>query len=122
MLGMKPKPPPKYRILHIFATNMPNTLDPAMLRPGRVDRQYKVGYPQKQAVAGRRSTTTWPRSSTTHVREIDKLATITPYFSGASIKDIVNEGLVIAISDQRDTGQLHRRRRGQAAEAARPAR
>ncbi len=53
LLGMKPKPPPKYRILHIFATNMPNTLDPAMLRPGRVDRQYKVGYPQKD---GRRAT------------------------------------------------------------------
>jgi cell division protease FtsH len=38
VLGMKPKPPPKYRILHIFATNMPEALDPAMLRPCRVDR------------------------------------------------------------------------------------
>src|SRR5206468_9181587 len=41
-LGMKPKPPLKYRILHIFATNMPSALDAAMLRPGRVDRQFKV--------------------------------------------------------------------------------
>ena len=53
LLGMKPKPPPKYRILHIFATNMPNVLDPAMMRPGRVDRSYKVGYPQKD---GRKAT------------------------------------------------------------------
>ena len=45
MLGMKPKPPPKYRILHIFATNMPQSLDQAMLRPGRIDRIYKVGLP-----------------------------------------------------------------------------
>jgi len=103
MLGMKPKPPPKYRILHIFATNMPNTLDPAMLRPGRVDRQYKVGYPQKD---GRKSTFDYYLAKVTNditLEEVDKLATITPYFSGASIKDIVNEGLVIAIRDERDT-------------------
>jgi cell division protease FtsH len=103
LLGMKPKPPPKYRILHIFATNMPNTLDPAMLRPGRVDRQYKVGYPQKD---GRKSTFEYYLAKVQHdvtPEEVDKLATITPYFSGASIKDIVNEGLVIAIRDDRDT-------------------
>lgn len=103
LLGMRPKPPPKYRILHIFATNMPNTLDPAMLRPGRVDRQYKVGYPQKD---GRRATFDYYLAKVKNQidgEELDKLATITPYFSGASIKDIVNEGLVIAIRDDRDT-------------------
>ncbi|HET6713209.1 MAG TPA: AAA family ATPase [Actinomycetota bacterium] len=103
LLGMKPKPPPKYRILHIFATNMPNVLDPAMMRPGRVDRQYKVGYPQKD---GRRATFEYYLAKVKNdlsSEEIDKLATITPYFSGASIKDIVNEGLVIAIRDDRDT-------------------
>jgi len=103
LLGMKPKPPPKYRILHIFATNMPNTLDPAMLRPGRVDRQYKVGYPQKD---GRKATFEYYLATVKNditPDEIDKLGTITPYFSGASIKDIVNEGLVIAIRDDRDT-------------------
>lgn len=102
MLGMKPKPPPKYRILHIFATNMPEALDPAMLRPGRIDRQYKVGYPQKD---GRRATFDYYLAKVKHSlssEEIDKLSTITPYFSGASIKDIVNEGLVIAIRDGRD--------------------
>jgi ATP-dependent Zn protease len=102
MLGMKAKPPPKYRILHIFATNMPEALDPAMLRPGRIDRQYKVGYPQKD---GRRATFDYYLAKVKHsltADEIDKLSTITPYFSGASIKDIVNEGLVIAIRDGRD--------------------
>jgi ATP-dependent Zn protease len=103
ILGMKPKPPPKYRILHIFATNMPESLDPAMLRPGRVDRQYKVGYPQKD---GRRATFEYYLAkvkNTLTPEEVDRLSTITPYFSGASIKDIVNEGLVIAIRDGRDT-------------------
>ena len=102
MLGMKPTPPPKYRILHIFATNMPDTLDPAMLRPGRIDRQYKVGYPHKE---GRRSTFEYYLAKVKHeltLEQIDNLATISPYFSGAAIKDIVNEGLVIAIRDGRE--------------------
>jgi ATP-dependent Zn protease len=102
-LGMRPKPPPKYRILHIFATNMPDTLDPAMRRPGRIDREYKVGYPQKE---GRRDTFEKylgkVRNELT-LDQIDELATITPYFSGAMIEFIVNEALVIAIRDGRDT-------------------
>ena len=44
---MRPKPPPKYRILVMMATNMPEALDEALLRPGRIDRIYKVGYPTK---------------------------------------------------------------------------
>ena len=48
MLGFRPKPAPKYRILTIMATNMPNALDEAMLRPGRIDRIYKMGYPSKE--------------------------------------------------------------------------
>ena len=48
LLGMRPKPPPKYRILVMMATNMPESLDEALLRPGRIDRIYKVGYPSKE--------------------------------------------------------------------------
>ena len=47
VFGMRPKPPPKYRILVMMATNMPTALDEALLRPGRIDRIYKVGYPSK---------------------------------------------------------------------------
>ena len=103
ILGMRPKPPPKYRILHIFATNMPQSLDPAMLRPGRIDRIYKVGYPSKE---GRKATFEKYLGEKKHEltpEEIDKLATITPYATGASIKDIVNEALAIAIRDGRET-------------------
>jgi cell division protease FtsH len=103
LLGMKIKPPFKYRILHIFATNMPSALDQAMLRPGRIDRQYKVGYPTKD---GRRATFEYYLGKVRHDltdEEIDKLATITPYGTGASIKDIVNEGLVVAIRDGRES-------------------
>lgn len=102
LLGMKPKPPPKYRILHIFATNMPQALDEAMLRPGRIDRIYKVGYPSKE---GRKATYDYYFDKVQNdltAADIDKLATMTPYATGASIQDMVNEALVIAIRDGRE--------------------
>jgi cell division protease FtsH len=101
-IGLRPKPPPKYRILHMFATNMPQALDEAMLRPGRIDRIYTVGYPSK---AGRMRTYEGYLAKVPHeltVAEIDRLATITPYATGASIKDIVNEALINAIRAGRE--------------------
>ncbi|MER3453157.1 MAG: ATPase, partial [Acidimicrobiia bacterium] len=102
-LGMRPKPPPKYRILVMMATNMPQALDEALLRPGRIDRIYKVGYPSK---AGRIRTYEGYLAKVSHTltaADIDKLATITPYATGATIKDLVNEALIVAIRDGRDT-------------------
>jgi cell division protease FtsH len=102
LLGMRPKPPPKYRILTIFATNLPQALDEALLRPGRIDRIYKVGYPSK---AGRIRTYEGYFAKVKHTltpEDIDRLATITPYFSGAMIKDLVNEALINAIREGRD--------------------
>src|ERR1044072_5628537 len=103
LLGMRPKPPPKYRILIMMATNMPQALDEALLRPGRIDRIYKVGYPSK---AGRVRTYEGYLAKVSHALtpdQIDKLATITPYATGATIKDLVNEALIIAIRDGRET-------------------
>jgi cell division protease FtsH len=99
LLGMKPKPPPKYRILVMMATNMPESLDEALLRPGRIDRIYRVGYPSK---AGRIRTYEGYLKKVRHeltAEQIDKLATITPYATGATIKDLVNEALIIAIRE-----------------------
>jgi cell division protease FtsH len=101
-LGMRPKPPPHYRILVMMATNLPSALDPALLRPGRIDRIYRVGYPSK---AGRIRTYEGYLNKVSHElseEQIDKLATITPYATGATIKDTVNEALIIAIRDGRD--------------------
>jgi len=102
VLGMRPKPPPKYRILHIFATNRPDVLDEAMLRPGRIDRIYKVGYPSKE---GRKETYDYYLAKVKHVLtpgDVEKLAVMTPYATGAGIQDMVNEALVIAVRDGRD--------------------
>ncbi|MDP4508166.1 AAA family ATPase [Nonomuraea turcica] len=102
LLGMRPKPPPKYRILVMMATNRPDALDEALLRPGRIDRIYKVGYPSK---AGRVRTYQGYFDKVDHElteQQIDKLATITPYATGATIKDLVNESLITAIRDGRE--------------------
>jgi len=100
-LGMRPKNPPKYRILVVMATNMPEALDEALLRPGRIDRMYRVGYPSK---AGRVRTYEGYLEKVAHsltAEEVDKLATITPYATGAIIKDTINEALIMAIRNDR---------------------
>ena len=101
-LGFRPKPPPKYRMLIMMATNMPQALDDALLRPGRIDRIYRVGYPSKE---GRKRTYQGYFDKVKHeitADQLEKLATITPYATGATIKDLVNEALVVAIRDGRD--------------------
>ena len=103
LLGMRPKPPPKYRMLVMMATNMPESLDQALLRPGRIDRIYKVGYPSKD---GRKRTFEGYLAKVEHDltdADVDKLATISPYATGATMKDMVNEALVNAIREGRST-------------------
>jgi ATP-dependent Zn protease len=102
-LNMKPKPPPKYRILTMMATNRPDVLDEALLRPGRIDRKYRVGYPSTD---GRQRTFEGYLAKVKHVlteEQVRRLAVTSPYATGASIKDMVNEALVMAIRDERDT-------------------
>ena len=102
-LGLRPKPPPKYRLMIMMATNMPQALDEALLRPGRIDRIYKVGYPSKE---GRKRTYEGYFAKVSHSlvdADIEKLAVMTPYATGAKIKDMVNESLIVAIRNGRDT-------------------
>jgi ATP-dependent Zn protease len=101
-LGLAPKDPPKYRILIMMATNMPQSLDPALLRPGRIDRIYKVGYPSKD---GRIRTYKGYLDKVAHAltdEQIERLAIVTPYATGATIKDLVNEALINTIREGRE--------------------
>jgi len=85
-----------------MATNLPEALDGALLRPGRLDRIYKVGYPSKE---GRKRTYEGYLRKVRHNLtndEVEKLSIITPYATGATIKDLVNEALITAIRDDRD--------------------
>jgi len=97
LLGMAPKQPPTYRIMYIMATNMPDALDQALLRPGRIDRIYKVGFPTKE---GRKRTYEGYLAKVPHQlskEQIDKLASMNPPRTGAEIKDVVNEALIHAL-------------------------
>ena len=97
LLGMPLKPAHKYRILSIFATNLPDVLDPALLRPGRIDRKYHVGYPN---LDGRIRTYDGYFAKIAHDvtdEQIRKLAISTPYATGASIKDLVNEAVIQSV-------------------------
>lgn len=82
-------------VILIAATNRPDVLDPALLRPGRFDRRVVVGKPD---VKGRRQilevhTRKTPLSP--HV-DLEKIARGTPGFAGADLENLVNEAALIA--------------------------
>ena len=82
-------------VIVIAATNRPDVLDPALLRPGRFDRQVTVGLP---SVKGRE------QILKVHMRKIvvsdevrvDWIARGTPGFSGAELANLVNEAALFA--------------------------
>jgi hypothetical protein len=103
LLGLRPVPPPLYRILTIMATNLPDALDPALLRPGRIDRIYKVGYPPLE---GRIQTYDGYLRKVKHElteEQVRLFALTSGRASGAQIESFVNEALILAIKDGRDT-------------------
>jgi cell division protease FtsH len=98
---LPPKQPPKYRILHVLATNLPSMLDPALLRPGRIDRMYHVSYP---LLEGRVRTFNGYLDKVRHditPEQVLRLATMSREVSGAQVKDIVNEALIVAMKEGR---------------------
>lgn len=91
-------------IIVLAATNQPDVLDKALLRPGRFDRQVVVNLPDK---TGRLAilkvhTRTVPLSEDTHLEEI---AATTPGFSGADLRNLVNEAALMAA--RRNENEVH---------------
>ncbi|WP_235726610.1 ATP-dependent zinc metalloprotease FtsH [Methylocaldum szegediense] len=82
-------------IIVIAATNRPDVLDPALLRPGRFDRQVVVGLPD---VRGREQILKvhMKRVPVADNVEIEYLARGTPGFSGADLANLVNEAALFA--------------------------
>ena len=85
----------KDNIILVAATNRPDILDPALLRPGRFDRQIVVDRPDR---IGRRNilevhTKGKPLASEI---ELDTLAAGTPGFTGADLANLVNEAALLA--------------------------
>jgi cell division protease FtsH len=94
-------------VIVIAATNRPDVLDPALLRPGRFDRQVVVSLPD---IRGRE------HILKVHMRKVplaedveaSKIARGTPGFSGADLANLVNEAALFAArSNVRTVGMIH---------------
>ncbi|MGG5463145.1 ATP-dependent zinc metalloprotease FtsH [Clostridium sp. B9] len=83
-------------IIMIAATNRPDILDPALLRPGRFDRRILVGAPD---VGGREAVLKVHTRNKNLAEDIDLkvLAKITPGFSGADLENLTNEAALLAV-------------------------
>ena len=82
-------------VILIAATNRPDVLDPALLRPGRFDRQVMVGRPDVKGREGilKVHTSTVPLTDEVALRII---ARGTPGFTGADLANLVNEAALLA--------------------------
>ena len=92
---------PTHEVVVMAATNRPDILDPALLRPGRFDRRVRVDLPTKIARK---------EILELHAREkplsddvdLDEIARGTPGFSGADLKNLLNEAALLAAREEKD--------------------
>src|SRR6186713_293932 len=85
----------KDNIIMIAATNRPDILDPALLRPGRFDRQITVDRPDRKGRAKILEVHTRGKPLAKDI-EVDTLAGQTPGFTGADLSNLVNEAALLA--------------------------
>ena len=92
----------KDNIILIAATNRPDILDPALLRPGRFDRQIVVDRPDRVGRAAILAVHTRGKPLAKDV-ELDTVAAQTPGFTGADLANLVNEAALLAARHGRKT-------------------
>ncbi|MET0601571.1 MAG: ATP-dependent zinc metalloprotease FtsH [Baekduia sp.] len=85
----------KDNIILIAATNRPDILDPALLRPGRFDRQIVVDRPDRKGRAKILEVHTRGKPLAKEIN-VDDLAGQTPGFTGADLSNLVNEAALLA--------------------------
>lgn len=93
-------------VIVIAATNRPDVLDPALLRPGRFDRQVTVGLPD---VRGREQILKVHMKKVPLASDVDAalLARGTPGFSGAELANLVNEAALAAARANQKNVTMH---------------
>ena len=82
-------------VILVAATNRPDVLDPALLRPGRFDRQVTVNHPDLRGRSEILKVHTKKVPVAANV-ELEKIARGTPGFSGADLENLVNEAALWA--------------------------
>ena len=96
----------KDNIIMIAATNRPDILDPALLRPGRFDRQIAVDRPDRKGRAKILEVHTRGKPLAKSI-DVDTLAGQTPGFTGADLSNLVNEAaLLSARTGKKEIGQI----------------
>ncbi len=88
-------------VILIAATNRPDVLDPALLRPGRFDRRIVVPQPDVKGRAGILKVHTKKTPLSPNV-DLDVVARGTPGFSGADLENLVNEAALLAARNDKD--------------------
>lgn len=88
-------------IVIIAATNRPDVLDPALLRSGRFDRQITVNLPDKKGRTEILKVHARDKKLASDV-SLENLAKRTPGFSGADLENVLNEGAILAVRDNRN--------------------
>lgn len=92
-------------IIILAATNRADVLDPALLRPGRFDRQIVMDLPD---IKGRRQILDVHVKNIRVVKDVDmeKVARSTPGFSGADLANLINEAALLAARNNRDAAEM----------------
>jgi cell division protease FtsH len=92
---------PASGIVVLGATNRPEVLDPALLRPGRFDRQITIPLPNLAERAAILEVHCRGKKLAEDV-DLDVVARGTPGFSGADLANLTNEAAIVAVRDGRD--------------------
>ncbi len=91
---------PTTGVVVMAATNRPETLDPALLRPGRFDREVEIPLPNQ----AERTAILKVHTSGKHLApdiDFDAVARATPGFSGADLANLINEAAIVAVRQDR---------------------
>jgi len=97
---------PATGIVVLAATNRPEILDPALLRPGRFDRQVEIPLPNQRERAAILAVHARGKHLGSDV-DLDAVSRGTPGFSGADLANLVNEAAIVAVRDGRDVISAH---------------
>jgi cell division protease FtsH len=93
-------------VILIAATNRPDVLDPALLRPGRFDRRIVVPRPDVKGRLGILKVHT-KKTPLAGGIDLDVIARGTPGFSGADLENLVNEAALLAARADKDRLDMH---------------
>lgn len=92
---------PTTGVVVMAATNRPEVLDPALLRPGRFDREVEIPLPNQAERAAILAVHVEGKRLAPDV-DFDNVARATPGFSGADLANLINEAAIVAVRDDRD--------------------